>query len=75
MTFPRGFVGSAVFNGALWATGGYGRLNSTEILVNGSWAPGPDMPRGMGMDRHCLLALNDSTAFIVGKNASNCYDQ
>ena len=35
----------------------------------------PDMPRGMGMDRHCLLALNDSTAFIIGKNASNCYDQ
>ena len=32
MKEARGFSGSTLFNGGLWVTGGYNRINSSEIL-------------------------------------------
>jgi hypothetical protein len=29
---------------------------------------GPDLPEGLGMDRHCLVTINETTAFLVGQN-------
>ena len=66
MKVARGFVGSAKISGSLWVTGGYGRLNSSEILTNGSWSDGPDLPEGIGMDRHCLVTINETTVFLIG---------
>jgi hypothetical protein len=67
MKVPRGFVGSAMFNGGLWATGGYGRINSSEVLIDGVWIDGPDLPERLGMDRHCLVTINETTAYLIGE--------
>jgi hypothetical protein len=74
MLTARGFSGAAIFNGGFWVTGGYNRINSSEILAGGVWTAGPDLPEGMGMERHCLLALNETTAFIVGQTTKHFFD-
>jgi hypothetical protein len=67
MNVARGFSGSAVFNGEFWVTGGYNWINSSEILnESGVWIQGPDLPDGVGMDRHCLITINETTAILIG---------
>ena len=56
-----------MFNGGLWATGGYEHINTSEILIDGVWVDGPSLPEGLGFDRHCLVAINETTAFLIGE--------
>ena len=51
-----------------WITGGVnevgGNLSSTEILRDGVFSRGPELPEGLA--KHCVAFLNESHVFLAG---------
>ncbi len=89
MTRPRSRAASILWNSdTLWITGGFDTtfLKSTELLTirsnnvqesRVSSKPAPDLPVTVGF--HCLLKMNDTTAFLIGgsqydRNATLYFD-
>ena len=63
----------ALNESTLWVTGGWNKngfhkeTQLVDITSPGSVAkPGPDLPHAV--NRHCLLSINSTTAFLVGGN-------
>jgi len=63
MAKKRSYAAGTKTEDGWWVTGGTNDT-STEILVNGAWVPGPELPTAMF--GHCLLKLNSEKYFITG---------
>lgn len=56
---------------SLWITGGlndhFHFLDSSEVLQDGVWTTGPDLPEPMAF--HCSVRLNETHTLLIGHSA------
>ena len=64
----RAYSSAAVFNNALFITGGYhslyGVLNSTEYISESNQQNGPDVP--IETHSHCVIQINANEILLTG---------